>query len=63
MPSGRCGATSPLVSFVAVDVDGDFFHHLHAALANRMPDPSGVLMRSTITSMYVPCLSCICCVL
>jgi hypothetical protein len=38
-------------------VDGSFFPLLHAALANRMPDPSGVLMRSTITSMYVPCPS------
>ena len=57
MPSGRCGATTPSLSFVAVDVNGQFFSHLHEALANRMPDPSGVLMRSTITSMYVPCLS------
>jgi hypothetical protein len=45
------------MSFVAVNVDGIFFSHLQDALANRMPDPSGVLLRSTITSMFVPCLS------
>ena len=57
MPPGRCGATPPSMPFVAADVDGFFFHQLHGALANRMPDPSGVLLRSTITSMCVPSLS------